>query len=125
MAPVLFFSVRLRFARGAVRAVPVFDSDGSVVKRVSCPFKHGELFFPLQSPGTPRGGGKNYKIPLPGPTPETREKLLKDYKNCIFCVFFGNFSVIFPHLRRLDRGGEFVIFPHFSGISALEPSGAL
>ena len=39
-----------------------------------------ELFFPLQSPGSPRGGnprkmGRNYDMLLPGPTPENREKL--------------------------------------------------
>ena len=60
-----------------------------------------ELFFPLEGPESLRGGdpqkmGKNYKIPLPGPTPEIREKspkkgvkLLRKYKFC-------NFSVIFP-----------------------------
>ena len=51
-----------------------------------------ELFFPLQSPGSPRGGnprkmGKNYKIPLPSPTPGNGEKLPKITKKCIFGVF--------------------------------------
>ena len=80
-----------------------------------------ELFFPLQSPGSPRRGnprkmGKNYKIPLPGPTPENGEKLPKNYKKkWIFGVFFCNFSVIFPHFRGLDRGGEFCNFFPFFG----------
>ena len=51
-----------------------------------------ELFFPLQSPGSPRGGnprkmGKNYKIPLPGPTPENRENYRKITKN-VFSEYF-------------------------------------
>ena len=48
---------------------------------------------------------KNYKIPLPGLTPENGEncpkkgvKLLREYNFC-------NFSVIFPHFRGSDRGG--------------------
>ena len=44
----------------------------------------------------PEKRGKNYKISLPGPTPEIREKLPKNYKNGIFGVFFCNCSVIFP-----------------------------
>ena len=40
-----------------------------------------ELFFPLEGPGSLRGGnqknGGNYKIPLPGPTPESRESYRK------------------------------------------------
>ena len=63
--------------------------------------KRCELFFPLEGPESLRGGdprkmGKNYKIPLPNPTPEIREKspkkgveLLRKYKFC-------NYSVIFP-----------------------------
>ena len=79
-----------------------------------------ELFFPLQSPGSPRGGnprkmGKNYKIPLPGPTPENGEKLPKNYKKYSENTFFCNFSVIFPHFRGLDRGGEFCNFSPFFG----------
>ena len=49
------------------------------------------VVFP-QSPGSPRGGnprkmGKKCKIPLPGPAPETGEKLPKNHKKCIFGVF--------------------------------------
>ena len=80
-----------------------------------------EMFFPLQSPGSPRGGhpqkmGKNYKIPLPAPTPENGEKLpeKKNTKN-VFSEYFCNFSVIFPHFRGLDRGGEFCNFSPFFG----------
>ena len=69
--------------------------------------------------------GKNYKIPLPGPTPENGEKLQKNYK-VVFSEwiypFLGAFSPIFG-----GRTGEgnFVIFLHFSGISALVASQAL
>ena len=39
--------------------------------------------------------GENYKLPLPGPTPEIGEKLPKKYNSCIFGVIFplfGNFG---------------------------------
>ena len=67
------------------------------------------LFSPLQGPESVRGGnprkmGKNYKIPLPGPTPENGEKLPKNYKICIFGVIFPLFGANFPHFRGLDRG---------------------
>ena len=79
-----------------------------------------ELFFPLEGLGSHRGGnprkmGKNYKIPLPGPTPENGEncpkkgvKLLRKYNFC-------NFYVIFPHFRGSDRGGELCNFSPFFG----------
>ena len=87
-------------------------------------FKNCELFFPLQSPGSPRGGNprkmeKNYKIPSPVQPPnmgKITEKLQKMYLRSIFC----NFSVIFPHLRGLDRGGEFCNFSPFFGDSRPE-----
>ena len=55
---------------------------------------HCELLFPL-NPGSLRGGnprkmGKNYKIPLPSPTPEIGPK---NYDNSIFFFRFGG---IFP-----------------------------
>ena len=70
------------FARSTVTQVRSL-SDPTLrppISRYSC-----ELFFPLQSPGSPWGGnprkmGKNYKIPLPGPTPENGEKLPKNYR---------------------------------------------
>ena len=79
-----------------------------------------ELSFPLQSPGSPRGGnprkmGKNYKIPLPGPTPENEEKLPKNYKKCSENTFFCNFSVFFPRFRGLGRGGGLCNFFPFFG----------
>ena len=79
-----------------------------------------ELFFPLEGPGSHRGGnprkmGKNYKIPLPGPTPENGEKLHKNYKNCIFGVILPLFWGNFPHFRGSDRGGEFCNFSPFFG----------
>ena len=91
-----------------------------------CPDKHSccELFFPLQSPGSPWSGnprkmGKNYKIPPPPPrsSPRKWRKITeKLQKKCIFRVFVGNFSVIFLHFRGLDRGGEFCNFsPIFRG----------
>ena len=80
--------------------------------------EHLELrvVFPL-SPGSPRGGnprkmGRNYKIPPPGPA----EKVPKNYKKKVFSEYlFGIFSVIFPHFRGLDRGGEFCNFSPFFG----------
>ena len=80
------------------------------------------MFFPLQSPGSPRSGnpgkmGKNYKVPLPGPTPKNGEKLPKNYKKYSEkLMHFCNFSVIFPHFRGLDRGGEFCNFSPFPGV---------
>ena len=79
-----------------------------------------ELFFPLEGPGShrcgnPRKMGKNYKIPLPGPTPENGEKLHKNYKNCIFGVILPFFGGNFPHFRGSDRGGEFCNFSPFFG----------
>ena len=69
--------------------------------------------FPLRAPGKPPGrkspkNGENYKIPLPGPTPENGEKLQKLH-------FRSNFAPLLPHFRGSDRGGEFAIFPRFSG----------
>ena len=78
------------------------------------------LFSPLEGPESLRGGnpqkmGKNYKISLPGPTPQNGEnwpqkgeKLLRKFKFC-------NFSVIFPHFRGSDRAGEFCNFSPFFG----------
>ena len=66
--------------------------------------------------------GNNYKIPLPGPTPEIREKLHKNYKNCVFGVIVTLFGAIFPIFEGRTGKGNFVIFPHFSGISALVAS---
>ena len=79
-----------------------------------------ELFFPLEGPESLRGGnprkmGKNYKIPLPGSTPEIREKLQEKYKNCIFGVILPLFGGNFPHFRGSDRGGEFCNFSPFFG----------
>ena len=64
--------------------------------RLSC-----ELFFPLEGPESLRGGnprkmGKNYRIPLPSPSPEIREKLQNNYKICIFGVILPLFWAIFP-----------------------------
>ena len=85
------------------------------------------LFSPLEGPeslrtGNPRKMGNNYKIPLPGPTPENgenwpqkEEKLLRKCKIC-------NFSVIFPHFRGSARGGEFCNFSPFFG--DLRPGGS-
>ena len=56
--------------------------------------------------------GKNYTIPLPGPTPENGEKMQKNYK--IRSNFTGR-----------TREGNFVILPHFSGISTPVASRAL
>ena len=55
--------------------------------------------FPLEGPGSLRGGnarrmGENYKIPLPGPTPEIGEKRPKNCKNCIF----GELATLARHL---------------------------
>ena len=56
------------------------------------------VVFPLEGPGSHRGGnprkmGKNYKLPLPGPTPENGENcpkkgvtLLRKYNSCSFSV---------------------------------------
>ena len=78
---------------------------------------------PYRAPEAPRGGnprkmGKNYKIPLAGPAPENGEKLPKNYKKCIFGVFFVIFRYFSPIFRGWTGEGNFVIFPHFSGISA-------
>ena len=64
--------------------------------------------------------GKNYDIPLPGPAPEIREKLQKDYQSCIFgaivqLVFGAQFS---PFSGVRPGRGILQFFPHFSGISA-------
>ena len=85
--------------------------------------KDCELFFPLEGPGSHRGGnprkmGKNYKIPLPGPTPENGEKLQKNCKNCTFGGILPLFGAFFPIFGGRTGEGNFVIFPHFSGISA-------
>ena len=80
-----------------------------------------ELFFPLQSPGSPRGGNPRKiweKITLNSPSrsnPENGEKLLKNYKKILRKYIFCNFLVIFPHFRGLDRGGEFCNFFPFFG----------
>ena len=90
--------------------------------------KELRVLFPLEGPGSHRGGntrkmGKNYKIPLPGPTPENGEKLQKNCKNCIFRSNFTPFlGQFFPIFRGRTGEGNFVIFPHFSGISAPGPS---
>ena len=75
-----------------------------------------ELFFPLQSPGSPRGGnprkkGKNLQNSPPRSNPRKWGKITeKLHKKMYFRSIFCNFSVIFPHFRGLDRGGEFCNF---------------
>ena len=72
-----------------------------------------ELFFPLEGPGSHRGGnlrtiGKNYKIPLPGLTPENGKNYRKITKTCILGVvlplFWGQFSPFFA-----GRTGEGIL----------------
>ena len=63
-----------------------------------------ELFFPLQGleglrAEIPENKGKNYKIPLPGPTPEYRVKLQKNCENYIFRSKFTPF--LLATLRKL------------------------
>ena len=81
-----------------------------------------KLFLPLGGSGSPQGGNprkmaKNYKIPLPGPTPKIREiatkgrKLLRNYDFC-------QCSEIFPNFGVRTREGNSAIFPQFWGISA-------
>ena len=88
------------------------------------------VVLPLRGPGKPPGGnprkiGKIYRI-LPGPTPETREKLRKKYKNCIFGVILPLFGGQFSPFSGVGPGGEFCNFsPFFSGISAPEAFRAL
>ena len=58
--------------------------------------------------------GKNYKIPLPGSTPENGENLHKNYRNCIFGVILPLFWGNFPHFWGSDRGpflGDFRSIP--------------
>ena len=59
--------------------------------------------------------GKNYKISLPGPTPENGKIGPKKGKNHSENTNFVIFSVIFPHFRGSDRGGEFCNFSPFFG----------
>ena len=79
-----------------------------------------ELFFPLEAPGSHRGGnpgkmGKNCKIPLPGPTPEIGENCPKKGVKWlrISKYNFCNFSVILPSFGGRTGEGNFVIFPIF------------
>ena len=86
-----------------------------------------ELFFPLQSPGSPRPEipekwGNITKFPSPVQPPKMGKNYRKITKN-VLSEYFCNFSVIFPHFRGLDGEGNFVMFPHFSGISAPGASG--
>ena len=55
--------------------------------------------------------GKLTKFPSPGPTPENGEKCPKKGVKLLRKYSFCNFSVIFPHFRGSDRGGEFWRFP--------------
>ena len=88
------------------------------------------FFFPLRGPGQPPGrkspknGEKLQKNSLPGPIPEIREKLQKNYKNCIFGVilplFWGNFS---PFLGVGPGRGILKFFPIFGGFPPRRLSG--
>ena len=73
-----------------------------------------------RGPGKPLGrkspkNGKELQLPLPGPTPETREKLPQKGVKLLRKYNFCTFSVIFPHFRVSDRGGEFCNFSPFFG----------
>ena len=91
-------------------------------QRFAC--KAYELFFPLEGAGSHQAGNprkieKIYKIPLPGLTPEIREKVQKITKNVFLEKCYLFFGAISPFFGGSDRGGgDFVIFPHFLEISA-------
>ena len=88
------------------------------------------VVFPLRGPGKPPGwkspnNGENCKIPLPGPTPKIGENCPpKRGKNYSQSTLLCKFSSIFPNFGGRTGEGNFVIFPHFAGISALESSHA-
>ena len=70
-----------------------------------------ELFFPLEGQGSHRFGndrklGKNCKIPLPGPTPEIREKLTEKLQKLYFWSNFAHFSGNFHLLSGVGAGRE-------------------
>ena len=79
-----------------------------------------ELFFPLEGPGSHRGGnprktGKNYEIPLPSPTPENGEKCRKITKIVFSEQFYRFFGAIFPIFGGRTGEGEFCNFSPFFG----------
>ena len=89
-----------------------------------------ELFFPLEGPGSHRGGnprkmGKITKFPSPVRPPKMGKIAPKNYKNCIFGVILPLFGGNFPHFRGSDRGGEFCSVSPFSRISATVASRVL
>ena len=68
-----------------------------------------ELLFRLEGPGSLRGGnprkmGKNYKIPLPGLTPEIGENWPQKGVKLLQKNNFCNFSAICPQFQGSDRG---------------------
>ena len=101
------------------------------IKRKMCLDPELRVVFPLRGPGHPPGLGspKNgeklqnspYKIPLRSPTPENGENCTKKGEESLRRCNFCNFSV-FSLFSGVGLGrGIFLISPHFSGISALEP----
>ena len=67
-----------RMVRTLLRGILSHDTLGVHLAKKPLSLTDGELFFPLEGLGSHWGGkhrkmGKNYKIPLPGPTPENGE----------------------------------------------------
>ena len=69
--------------------------------------------------------GKNYKLPLPCPTPEIREKDAKKLQKFVFGIILPLFWAIFPIFGGRAGEGNLVIFPQFLGISTPEGFQAL
>ena len=79
------------------------------------------VVFPLTEPRKPPGrkSPKKWEKITKFPSPVQPPKMGKNYQNITKKysenAFFCNFSVVFPHFRGLDRGGEFCNFFPFFG----------
>ena len=78
-------------------------------------YSQASFFSPYRAPEAPGAEipekwGKITKFPSPVQPPKMGKNYRKITKNTPKIDFFCNFSVIFPHFRGLDRGGEFCNF---------------
>ena len=134
--PSSFGSLRLlTFSPTSTSAMSLFLFAGLLIfgvkLEVSSSFLVLRVVFPLTEPRKPPGrespknGEKITKFPSPAQPPKMGKNYRKITKKMYFRSIVCNFSVIFPHFRGLDRGGEFCNFSPFSGIPAPGASGAL